>query len=156
MPSQSIQILQHLYLFKEFSARELEQVYSISKLVTYNSGDDIFAEGDEAHSLYVIKHGSVRIQRSVRDSDIGVATLGSSSHFGEIAILDHERRTATATAMERTEILEFEYADLNKLFEANTAMALKFFRAMAHFLGNRLRLTSNDLSFAREKVIKHF
>lgn len=153
----STQLLQNVYLFKEMSPAELDKIKSIVKESSYVPGDEIFSQGDDAHSLYVIKFGSVRIQQKSSAGDsIDVATLGTGSHFGEMAFVDGERRSATVTAMERTEILTMDFGDFRKVLEANPAIAVKLYRAFAHFLCGRLRITTNDLSFAREKNLRHF
>lgn len=148
-------LLQNVYLFKELTAKELEQLNTISKLESYSGGDEIFMEGDNAHSLYVIKFGTVKIQHSGKDDRIDVATLGTGSHFGEMAFLDQEKRSASVMVTERAEIVQIDFGDLSKLLEANPVIAVKVYRSMALFLCGRLRMTTTDLSFAREKNLRH-
>jgi CRP/FNR family transcriptional regulator, cyclic AMP receptor protein len=153
----SAQLLKNVYLFKELTGAELEKVEQIVKVTSYLPGDEIFAQGDEAHSLYVIKFGSVRIQqKSSADVLIDVATLGTGSHFGEMAFVDGEKRSATVSAIEPSEIVSLDFADLQKVLDANPTIAVKLFKALSHFLCGRLRITTNDLSFAREKNLRHF
>jgi hypothetical protein len=42
------------------------------------------------------------------------------------------------------------------LLEGSPPIASKFYRALARFLSNRLRQTTTDMSFAREKNLRHF
>lgn len=149
-------LLNNVYLFKDLTPQELEMVNEIGRLETYSPGDEIFSEGDSAHALYVIKYGTVKIQHNGKEDLINVATLGTGSHFGEMAFVDKEKRSATVTATERCEIARIEYEDLDKVLAAQPAMAVKIFRAMAVFLCGRLRVTTTDLSFAREKNLRHF
>jgi CRP/FNR family transcriptional regulator, cyclic AMP receptor protein len=153
----SAQLLKNVYLFKELTAPELEKIEQIVKVTSYLPGDEIFAQGDEAHSLYVIKFGSVRIQQKSSNGDaIDVANLGTGSHFGEMAFVDGEKRSATVSAMEQAEIVSLDFDDLTKVLNANPTIAVKLFKALSHFLCGRLRITTNDLSFAREKNLRHF
>jgi CRP-like cAMP-binding protein len=157
MPTnQSANLLQNVYLFKDLSANELAEISEFSKLETFNSGDEIFSEGDTAHSLYVIKYGTVKIMHSSRGESTEVATLGTGSHFGEMAFVDGEKRSATVMATERTDIVRIDFAELRGLLEKNPVIAMKIYKAFSHFLCGRLRLTTNDLSFAREKNLRHF
>ena len=150
-------LLQNIYLFKGLSNDQMELINSISDLETYALGDDVFCEGDAATALYVIKYGSVRIHLKSPDGDnIEVAALGTGSHFGEMALLDGEKRSATASAMEKTEIIRIEYSSLRNVLIENASIAVHFYRELAKFLCGRLRITTNDLSFAREKNISHF
>ena len=145
-------LLHNVYLFKDLAPKELEVVSAVSKLETFNAGDEIFTEGEKAHSLYVIKFGTVKIQHSGKDDRVDVATLGTGSHFGEMAFVDKEKRSASVSVTERAEIVRIDFEALAKVLETNPAIAVKVYRSMALFLCGRLRMTTTDLSFAREKI----
>lgn len=150
-------VLQNIYLFKGVSQEELELISSITETESYQAGDDVFGETDAAQALYVIRHGSIRIhQKSDSGENIEVATLGTGSHFGEMAFVDGEKRSASCTAIENTEIVLLKYQRLNELLEAHGSIAVHFYKELARFLCGRLRITTNDLSFAREKNLSHF
>jgi CRP/FNR family transcriptional regulator, cyclic AMP receptor protein len=61
---------------------------------TFKAGDVIFKEGDPAEEMFVIKTGSVEIRLGNRLLD----TLSERSIFGEMALIDHGPRSATAVA----------------------------------------------------------
>ena len=150
-------LLQDVYLFKGLSSDELDVINGVAELETFTPGDDIFCQDDEATALYVIKYGSIRIhQRSSSGENIEVSMLGTGSHFGEMALLDGENRSATATAVEKTDIVVIPYSSLMNLLTEHPLIAVHFYRELAHFLCGRLRITTNDLSFAREKNLSHF
>lgn len=148
-------LLQNVYLFKDLTSTELELVNAIVEPGSFNPGDEIFAEGDAARALYVIKFGSVKVQHSGRSDRTDVATLGTGSHFGEMSFLDGENRSASVSAVEKTEMVSISFERLRALLDENAAMAVKVYKSMAHFLCGRLRLTNTDLSFAREKNQRH-
>ncbi len=148
-------LLNNIYLFKEMLPGELDLINEIAVVKTYSAGDDIFSQSDKATSLYVIGFGSVKIHiKSSEDGNIEVTNLGTGSHFGEMALLDSEERSATA--LEKTDIVTLEYSKLNELLDSEPQLAVRFYRALAKLLCGRLRVTTNDLSFAREKNISHF
>lgn len=150
-------LLQNVYLFKNLSSEQMEVVSEAGRLETFNAGDDIFAQGDSAQALYVIKYGSIRIhQKSSSGDNIEVANLGTGSHFGEMALVDGEPRSASATAIEKSEIVVLDYEKLNSILDKHVSIAASFYKELAHFLCGRLRITTNDLSFAREKNLSHF
>lgn len=149
-------LIQNVYLFKELTPNELEQVGQIAKTTGYNPGDEVFSEGDTASALYVIKHGTVKIQHSGKSESINVATLGTGSHFGEMAFVDGEKRSATVSVIEKAELVSLDFQDLRRLLDTHPAIAVKVYRSLAHFLCGRLRITTTDLSFAREKNMRHF
>ena len=150
-------LLQNIYLFKEMSSEELDKINEISEVKTYSPGDDIFGQNEAATSLYVISFGSVKIHiKSSEGDNIEVANLGTGSHFGEMALIDGEERSATATAIEKTDIIAIDYEKVDQLLKEYPSVAVKFYKALSKFLCGRLRITTNDLSFAREKNISHF
>ena len=58
----------------------------------FKAGSIIFREGDDAHELFVIRKGEVRIQIGNRT----ISELPADSIFGEMALIDNEPRSATA------------------------------------------------------------
>lgn len=150
-------LLQNLYLFKKLAPDEIKSIDAICESKTYTRGDTIFIKGEPAKAMYMIKHGSVNIQQSTKSGDdLKVATLGTGSHFGEMSFVDGEARSATATCAEPCELVQIPYEQLGVVLSKNPTVAVKFYRELAHFLCGRLRSTTTDLNFAREKNVSHF
>ncbi len=150
-------LIQNVYLFKTFEPKELDAVGETGKLESFQKGDTIFIKGEAASALYLIKHGSVIIQQSTKSGDhLTVATLGTGSHFGEMPFIDGQMRSASAAAAEQTELIVIPYDKLKMFLSQNKDAAVKFYRDLSHFLCGRLRVTTTDLSFAREKNLSHF
>ncbi|MCB0363386.1 MAG: cyclic nucleotide-binding domain-containing protein, partial [Bdellovibrionales bacterium] len=136
-------VLQNVYLFKGLNSDQLALLSGISRTTTYNPNDEIFGEGDVARAAYFVKYGSVRIvQRTRSGENMEVASLGTGSHFGEMAFLDNEKRSATAIAIEKSEIVEVPYNELKVLLDSNPIIAVIFYHELAHFLAGRLRITT--------------
>jgi len=152
----AVQLLQDIYLFKDLLPKELEQLSALGTVRKFNTDDEIFREGEEAKSLFVIRHGTVSIRSAGKDKHPDVAQLGTGAHFGEMSFADGNARSATAIALERTELLDIGFDALNGFFDKNPSTALKVYRSLARFLAGRLRVTTMDLSFSREKNIRHF
>jgi len=148
--------LKGIYLFSELDASELSRLEAICALRTVAAGDDVFAHGDQADALYVINFGTVRIHRgSAEVDDIPVTTLGIGAHFGELPWISHGKRSATATALERTELTRIDYAALSRLLAEHPAMGVKVYRAVARQVAQALRTTTDDLVFARTIHARH-
>lgn len=156
MSNHGEQLLHNIYLFKDLAEKEMQLVEAVAKVEQHGPGEEIFSEGDDAVSLYVIRHGSVKISRSENGEIMTITTLGTGSHFGEMAFLDAEKRSATVTAVEPTELSRIYFQDLRKVMDANPGIAIKVYRSLALFLCGRLRVTTTDLSFVREKNLRHF
>lgn len=157
MSGLSINYLKNVYLFKEFSEESLNLVSSISENKLCQPDEDLFKQDSPAEALYIIKSGMVRIhQKSTANDNIEIAVLGTGSHFGEMALVDGESRSATATTIEESEIIITPYQALKKLMDGNSEVSVKIYKSIAHFLCGRLRVTTHDLSFAREKNVMFF
>jgi CRP-like cAMP-binding protein len=75
--------------------------------VIFEPGQDIVRQGDVGQSLYIIKAGEVEVFKRPEDGGVEeqVATLKAGEHFGEAAIFQGVRRTATVRAKTRVELL---------------------------------------------------
>jgi CRP/FNR family transcriptional regulator, cyclic AMP receptor protein len=101
------------------------------------AGGIIFREGEEAHELFVIKSGYVRIQIGNRM----MADLGADSIFGEMALIDNEPRSATAVAVTDVELVPVSEKQFLFLVSQTPYFALKVMRTLAQ----RLRMTNKSL-----------
>lgn len=71
-------------------------------LLTYEAGDVVFREGENpADGLYLITQGRVKISLG----DKTLAEMGKNEFFGEMALIDKKPRSATVTAIEKTQCL---------------------------------------------------
>ncbi len=142
-------LLKNIYLFEHFSDDELTQIEGVVNKRNMEAGQTVFSQGQAAESLFVIAYGSIRLTQESQSGDTVIRPLATGSHFGEMAMLDERPRSASATAMEHSELLEIPYTGLLALFAAQPAIGLKFYRALAHYLSGRLRDTTEQLGFAR-------
>ena len=150
-------LLQGVYLFTDLNPDERASLARIAEAMTLPAGFPIFRAGDPATALYLIENGSVRLAvTSSGGKTVEVATLGSGSHFGEMALIDGAKRSATAETLEATSMFRFDYDKVTVLLDRSPATAAKLYRALARFLSNRLRQTTTDMSYAREKNLRHF
>lgn len=101
---------------------------------SFKAGNVIFREGDAANELFVIKSGQVRIQIGNRT----VTELGQESIFGEMALIDNEPRSATATAITDVELVPVSEKQFLFLVSQTPYFALKVMRVLAQ----RLRVTN--------------
>lgn len=97
--------LQHLPLFSDLSKRERKRLAPLIEEVEVEAGRALAAEGELAYELFVIEEGAAAISRN----GTPVGTLGPGDFFGEIALLDKDRRrtaTVRATSPMRLAVLQ--------------------------------------------------
>jgi CRP/FNR family cyclic AMP-dependent transcriptional regulator len=81
-------------LFADLSKKELGAIAGWCDVVDVPAGSPLLKQGSFPHEFFVILDGTVTVERFGEE----VATLGPGDFFGEIALLEHEKRTATVVA----------------------------------------------------------
>ena len=123
-------LLEDIYLFNGLGSDDLAKIEAIAEVKFYASGDWIFKQGDQASSFYIIQHGAVSItQDDEEDSSehLPVATYGSGSHFGEMALLDNEPRSANAVAASDSHIIRIRFDAIMGLLESDHELAMNVY-----------------------------
>jgi voltage-gated potassium channel len=105
-------------LFAELNAAEIADIMRLLKAQTFNTGEVIIRKGEEGHSMYFIAAGEVEIELPSKR-----IRIGAGEFFGEIAALKRSKRSATAIAVSRTNLLILEAHDLHALLERDARIA---------------------------------
>ena len=93
--------LQGVRLFAGLSKKELERIAQWTDELSVGEGEELATEGRFAHEFFVIEDGAAEV---LKDGD-RIAELGPGDFFGEIALLETERRTATVRATTPMEVI---------------------------------------------------
>lgn len=92
-------------VFGQLLANELHSLKQTGRPFFFPAGTIIFREGDVGDGLYLVEDGLVEISANVGQQERRVlARLGPNSIFGEMAVIDDELRSATATAETDTQL----------------------------------------------------
>lgn len=102
--------------------------------ITINPGDLIFREGDEGDKMYIIQSGNIRLSKIIEGKEHELAVLGKGDFFGEMAIVTNEKRTATATALNKTSLLAFDRQGFLSLINKNGKIALNIIEKLCRRL----------------------
>lgn len=86
--------LRGVRLFSGLSNKELERLSHWTDEVTVGEGEVLAEEGRFAHEFFVIDDGTAAVTKGGE----AIAELGAGDFFGEIGLLETDRRTATVTA----------------------------------------------------------
>ncbi len=86
--------LQAIPLFADLSRKELETIARWADEVDVPAGYHLLDQGRFPHEFFVIESGTVAITKD----GTHITDLGPGDFFGEIAIVEHERRTASVVA----------------------------------------------------------
>jgi len=107
-------------LFAELDAAEIADVMQLLRAQVAESGQVIVRAGEAAHSMYFIAAGEVEIAIKGKKE---LLRLGAGQFFGEVAVLRRARRSATAMALTRTNLLVLAAHDLHALMQRDTRIA---------------------------------
>jgi len=98
---------------------------------TFPAGTVLFSEGDEGEEMYVIQSGRVQLTRNVRGRQAHLATLPPGEFFGEMAIVNNQPRSATATVLEDAHLLVIDARTFEAMVRGNSEIAMRFIKKMA-------------------------
>ena len=108
----------------------------------FRAGENIFLEGDQGGSVYLIDKGKVEISKKADYEKVILATLGWNEIFGEMALVDNNPRSATAKAIEDTWVYELK----KSTFEQQLVELHPFMRAVFRVLvGNVRNMTNQEI-----------
>lgn len=130
-------------LFAELNDQSYLAVRERMQESTYRRGEEIFREGAPGDRLYVIGAGKVKLGHTAPDGrEHLLAILGPGEILGEVSLYDPGPRTATATALAKTSVVELQHTDLLRVLDARPEISQHLLRSLAL----RLRRTNNKLS----------
>ena len=119
---------------------DIEVLAGMVEEVVAAPGDVIIREGEEGDSLYVVASGKVEIMRRTPEGEeIPVTELGTGTIFGELALLEGRRRSATVKASTEANLLRLDRAPLKKLLARQSPLAYKVLFALTLHVTARVR-----------------
>ncbi|RPI69231.1 MAG: cyclic nucleotide-binding domain-containing protein, partial [Ignavibacteriales bacterium] len=111
----------------------------------YLSGEYIFYQGDPGIGLYLINEGEVVIQRTNESGEIiPLATFMEGDFFGELALVDGEKRSASAIAKTNCVLSVIFKPDLDEFIEAYPRKGIKILQGISQIVAVRLRKLNED------------
>jgi CRP/FNR family transcriptional regulator len=130
-------------VFEELSRGDLEQVAAVAVPRRFAGGETVFREGDDSDTCYIVRSGHARALREHQDGrQITLATFGPGDIFGELAMFDRERRSATVEATDDLDVLAILGSDMRALMTHHADIAVK----LVISLGRRLRAANERLA----------
>jgi len=137
--------LQSIPLFSGLIGRDFSILMNIIHNRNYLSGEYIFYQGDPGIGLYVINDGEVIIQRTDENNNVvPLATFYQGDFFGELALVDGEKRSASAIAKTDCSLAVIFKPDLDEFIEAYPRKGIKILQGISQIVAFRLRKLNED------------
>ncbi len=148
-------LLKAIPILKNLDEEELRQVLKIARPVQFPRGKVILKEGESGETMYIIAEGTVEVSKTLvmmrgredlQDRDKVLTKLSAEDHaiFGEVALFEQSKRTATVVALTDCRMLEISKSDFLRLAEENPRIGYKITRNIVQLLCSRLRKTDED------------
>ncbi len=132
-------VLSQVEVFQFLPQDALASLSKLAEKRTFRTGSELMRQGEPSATIYVITRGRVKVERSLPGipHPVVLTELGRGEMVGEMGVLDGEPSSATVTALETTEVLEFSAPTLvvTVLHHPETA------KALLQMLSRRLRST---------------
>jgi CRP-like cAMP-binding protein len=103
---------------------------------SFPQGTVIFSEGEEGEEMYIIQKGKVRVWKSFGGRPHVVAILEKGDFFGEMALVNRIKRTATVTAIDSVELLAFDREGLVNMITKNARIGFSIIDKLCRRLQN--------------------
>jgi serine/threonine protein phosphatase PrpC/CRP-like cAMP-binding protein len=140
-----VEVLKRMPLFKHLTYKEIMRLLNVTAVKEYKPNENIIKEGSEGEELFIILNGKVRLHKG----EAFITHLERGAHFGEMALVDRSKRSASATAEEISRALVLRRRDFYEIIRKEPVLATKLLWSFVQVLTERLRKTTEDLSGAR-------
>jgi CRP/FNR family transcriptional regulator len=138
-----VELLARVPVFSTLEREDLERIADLAVPRAFEPGQVVFREGDASDTCYIVRSGRARAVREHSGGrTITLATFGPGDIFGELALFEDERRSATVEAIEPTSVVAVLGPDMRRLMVEHPGISARLVIA----LGRRLRETNERLS----------
>jgi cGMP-dependent protein kinase len=147
-------VLGDIFLFKNLSDDQVEQVMKKLERQVFSKGDFIVQQGEDATHFYLIHSGNIQV---TKDGQL-IRTIGQWDYFGERALLSEEKRSASCQAMEPCTVMSLEktvFLDIVGIFRQELEHRMKLQDLDMKMSDLRLRAIVGRGSFGVVKLVHH-
>jgi CRP-like cAMP-binding protein len=139
----AVALLAQVPVFETLAEADLARVIDVAVPRRFEPNRVIFREGDESDTCYIVRSGHARAVREHPDGrTISLAHFGPGDFFGELAMFDDERRSATVETLDEVDAIAILGADMRRLLREHPDIAVK----LVISLGRRLREANERLT----------
>jgi len=137
--------LSKVHLFENLSINDLEELSLEIEEQNLDAQTIVFNEGDEPNGMYIIKEGGVNIiKKSDTGKELVISTLGNYGYFGEMALIDNIKRTATIKTIIPTKLYFLSKEHFNYMLKKNKNTTIKILFNLCRSLSKKLELTTKE------------
>lgn len=119
-------------IFAHLELEELQKISGLIKRRSYRSQENVFSMGDKIQGLYILRYGSIKMVRYLRDgSEIVFDTLKAGDFYGGDHFFQSSRASEDAITLEDTGICFIEEKDLIEIIKKNPDIGIKIIQVLS-------------------------
>jgi CRP/FNR family cyclic AMP-dependent transcriptional regulator len=137
------ELLRSVPIFSELTEADFSSLAKVANRRRYPKDSVVFFENEQGDFFFMILEGRIKVTILGDDGrEVILSLLGSGDFFGEMALLDNEPRSATAIAVEDTELLSLHRNDFQSVLSDNRSIT----SGLIKVLTARLRRANHQIS----------
>lgn len=142
------EVLARMPLFRPLTHHEILRLLQVTETKRYQDGDAVIKQGEKGDELFIVLDGKV----DVTAGDQKLATLTRGEHFGEMALIRSQPRSATVKSDGVSELMVVRRQEFFEILRTEHQLAVKLLWQFLGVLSDRLADTSRELGNAREEL----
>ncbi len=126
--------------------------------VSFKKDEYVFKDGDLGTDMFIIKSGSISVEKDFGGKVRQLAMFGKGDFFGEMSLLENEPRSASVRCLEDCEMVRINSATFDEMIRANIEIAVRMLRKLSHRLRQAdekiEKLMNSDLSGEAKRIVE--
>jgi aspartate ammonia-lyase len=143
---QILDFLKDIELFRDLTDEETELLYNTVEKREYKSGELLFRENHERHSMFIVYSGQVELIKMNRlGRDKFLRLFEAHDFISEGALMDDYPHSTSGRVSEDSVILLLSRSKFNALMEEHSQMVVKILSRISRVISRRLRVTASQV-----------
>tara|TARA_B100000315_G_scaffold259426_1_gene315446 strand:- start:201 stop:692 length:492 start_codon:yes stop_codon:yes gene_type:complete len=138
-------ILNKISIFAGLTKKQIETLFELLGKVRYGKDELIFSQGDPASHIYIVRKGKVKIYMEAEDTNLELIEFGVGECFGESALIGIEPHSASALAVQKTELIVLSGQALLSLYNSDRDIYIMVILNIAREVCRRLNKSDDIL-----------
>jgi CRP/FNR family transcriptional regulator, cyclic AMP receptor protein len=135
-----------LFFLGQLNDRDVEWMLNSGSKLELETGDKLITKGEEINYLYIVLSGRLAVYTS-DDPHAVIATLETGEIVGEMSFLESRPPSVSVIVTEPSTVYQISREVINSRLKTNAEFKSNFYYALALFLSNRLRKTTDQLGY---------
>lgn len=152
-------------LLSDLNDEEINRLKSYMEVKDFKPLEAVFLEEMEGNAIYLVKEGTVKISKIADDDEGGsknketekvLTYFKTGDIFGEMSFIDNLPRSASAYAVEETQLYIFKRSSFDRMVDEDPRFAIKILMNISRIISQRLRRTDEILVYLATQLDIYF